>query len=122
MELKFEMNEREKLLFDLLQAFPDHFYVDCPIPNQRESLIDSVMTDARENGWTDEFIRICEENKGAEFKDIIKLIFSKDRYPGVMIYDEETGKILGYGRIGNFPNGMPRGYVPLEDIKNDFKG
>lgn len=101
-------NEKEKRLETLLRAFPDNFYCNSPIPGEYEGLLESTLEAGRENGWTDEFIRICEANPGAEFCDIISLIHTPERFPPLEIYDDDTGEILGYGYEGNFPNGRPK--------------
>lgn len=40
------------------------------------------------NGWTDEFIRICESNPNASFDEILDLIFTEERFPPLEIVDE----------------------------------
>ncbi len=97
-------NEKEKKLESLLRGFPDNYYCNCPIPYAYEDIIESTLEAGRENGWTDEFIRICEANPEAEFCDIISMIHTDERFPPLEIYDDDTGEILGYGYEGNFPD------------------
>lgn len=84
-----ELSEKEKKLETLLRSFPDHYYCDSPIPNEYEEFIGDIVEDGRENGWTDEFIRICEENPNIEFCDIVKLIYSEERFPPLEIVDDD---------------------------------
>ena len=100
-----KLSEKEKRLEALLRSFPDNYYCNSPIPNEYEEFIGDIVEAGRERGWTDEFISICESNPGVEFSDIVKIVYSHERFPGVEIYDDETGEILGYGTIGNFPEG-----------------
>lgn len=100
-----ELSEKEKELEKLLRAFPDTHYCISPIPNEYEEFIGDIVEAGRDHGWTDEFIRICEANTGKEFCEVVKLIYSKERFPPLEIYDDDTGEILGYGYPGNFPDG-----------------
>lgn len=99
------LSEKEKKLENLLNAFPDTHYRDCPIPNAYEEMIGDIVEAGRKNGWTDEFIRICEANPGVEFCEIVKMVYTDERFPPLEIYDDDTGEILGYGYEGNFPDG-----------------
>lgn len=98
------LSAKEKELETLLRAFPENYYCKCPIPNAYEELVGDIVEVGRERGWTDEFIRICEANEGAEFCDIVNLIYSDERFPPLEIYDDDSGEILGYGYEGNFPD------------------
>lgn len=99
-----QLSKKEQRLEMLLRSFPDNYYCECPIPNAYEELVGDIVEAGRDHGWTDEFIRICEANAGAEFCDIVSLIYSEERFPPLEIYDDDTGEILGYGYVGNFPN------------------
>ncbi len=84
-----ELSKKEQKLEQLLRAFPDNYYINSPIPNEYENFIGDIVEDGRECGWTDEFIRICEANPGAEFCDIVKLIYSEERFPPLEIVDDD---------------------------------
>lgn len=92
-----QLSEKEQRLERLLRSFPDNYYINSPIPNEYENFIGDIVEEGRENGWTDEFIRICEANEGAEFCDIVKLIFSKERFPPLEIVDDEDEEESGNG-------------------------
>ena len=79
------MIDKEKKLIDLLKQFPhpNHEGEDF-----RDTII-GVCLSADANGWTDEFIRICEENSNATFDEILDLIFTNDRFPPLEIVDDE---------------------------------
>lgn len=98
-----KLSEKEQRLERLLRSFPDNCYQQSPIPNEYEEFIGDIVEAGREHGWTDEFIRICEANEGAEFCDIVSLIYSDERFPPLEIVDDDTGEVLGYGYEGNFP-------------------
>ncbi len=102
------LSDKEKRLESLLRSFSDNYYCNSPIPNEYEEFVGDIVEAGRENGWTDEFIRICEANPEAEFCDIVKLIYTPERFPPLEIYDDDTGEILGYGYEGNFPDGQDK--------------
>ncbi len=102
------LSAKEIKLNDLLREFPDNFYVNSPIPYEYEDTISDIILAGRENGWTDEFIRICEANSGSELNDVVKLIYTPERFPLLEIYDDDTGEILGYGYEGNFLDGQDK--------------
>ena len=79
------MIDKEKKLIDLLKQFPhpNHEGEDF-----RDTII-GVSLSADANGWTDEFIRICEENSNATFDEILDLIFTNDRFPPLEIVDDD---------------------------------
>lgn len=83
----FEMNheEKERKLIKLLKAYPhpDHTEED------RKGVILAIMISADENGWTDEFIRICEANPDVTFSELTQLIFTEERFPPLEVVDEE---------------------------------
>ena len=84
-----KLSDKEKKLESLLRSFPDDFYCESPIPNEYDEFIGDIVETGRDNGWTDEFIRICESNPNARFCDIVKLIYSEDRFPPLEIVDDE---------------------------------
>lgn len=75
----------KKKMIDLLKQFPhpNHEGEDF-----RDTII-GVSFSADAYGWTDEFIRICEENSNATFDEILDLIFTNDRFPPLEIVDDE---------------------------------
>lgn len=99
------LSAKEARLNELLRGFSDNYYRYVSLPDQYEENISDIILAGRANGWTDEFIRICEDNQGMELEDIVRLIFTPERFPPLEIYDDETGEILGYGYEGNFPDG-----------------
>ena len=119
MAIKFELTEKEKRLEALVRALPDNYYSVCPIPDEYEGMIEHIIKVAHRYGWVDEFIRICEANEGKELSEVMKIMFSPDRRTCVTIYDENTGEILGYGQVGNFPEGFPRGKIELDKNNNE---
>lgn len=76
---------KERQLVGLLKSFPHPDYTD----EDRKWIIVAILMSAEENGWTDEFIKICEENPGATFDDVTKLIFTEERFPALEIVDDE---------------------------------
>lgn len=79
--------EKERRLIKLLKAYPhpDHTEED------RKDVILAIMISADENGWTDEFIRICEANPDVTFSELTQLIFTEERFPPLEVVDEEEG-------------------------------
>lgn len=77
--------EKERKLIKLLKAYPhpDHTEED------RKGVILAIMISADENGWTDEFIRICEANPDVTFSELTQLIFTEERFPPLEVVDEE---------------------------------
>lgn len=94
------MTEKEKKLELILRSRPDSDYDE----KMREAVIANALEEAHSHGWTDDFIRICEENPDLELGFLATLLF-KGRYKPLEVYDDETGEILGYGYPGNFPDG-----------------
>lgn len=84
-----KLSDKEKKLESLLRSFPDDFYCESPIPNEYEEFIGDIVETGRDNGWTDEFIRICESNPNATFDEILDLIFTEERFPPLEIVDDE---------------------------------
>lgn len=74
-------------LRDLLYEFPQE-NIDI-IPNERTNAVVVACLAADANGWVDEFIRICEDNKGKSFEEIKKLIFTEERFPPLEIVDDD---------------------------------
>ncbi len=77
--------DKEKKLIDLLKQFP---HPNHEGDDYRDTIV-GVSLAADEKGWTDEFIRICEDNPNATLDDILALIFSEERFPPLEIVDEE---------------------------------
>lgn len=79
------ISDKEVQLIKLLKKYPH------PKHNveQFKGLILCIVMSAHENGWTDEFIRICESNPDATFDDITKLIFTESRFPPLEIIDDD---------------------------------
>lgn len=79
------LEEKESKLIKLLKSYPypNHTKQD------RNGVILAIMISADENGWTDEFIRICEANPDATFDEMTKLIFTEERFPALEIVDDE---------------------------------
>lgn len=92
------MNEKEKKLELILRSRPDSDYDE----KMREAVITDALEEAHCHGWTDDFIRISEENPDLELGFLATLFF-KGRYKPLEIYDDDTGEVLGYGYEGNFP-------------------
>lgn len=84
-----ELSEKEKRLESLLRSFPDNYYCNSPIPNEYEEFVGDIVEAGRERGWTDEFIRICETNPGIQFSEIVKIIYSPERFPPPEIVDDD---------------------------------
>lgn len=78
-------DEKEKKLARILKNYPhpDHSNED------RKWLIVALLMSAHDNGWTDEFIRICENNPSIDFGGILKLLITDDRFPPLEIVDDE---------------------------------
>ena len=85
-----ELSEKEQYLLDLARSFPDDYYCNSPIPLEYEMLLEDLIVDGRKFGWTDEFIRICEDNRGIQFCELLKLIVTEERYPLLEIVDEDV--------------------------------
>lgn len=79
------ITQNDKRLIDLLK--------DYPHPNRDiddvQGLIICVVLSARENGWTEEFIRICRRNPDVTFDEILDLIITEERYPPIEIVDDD---------------------------------
>ena len=80
-----QMIDKEKKLIDLLKSFP---HPNHEGDDNRDTIV-GVSLAVDSNGWTDEFIRICEENPNATFDDILASIFTEDRFPPLEIVDGE---------------------------------
>lgn len=78
-------DEKLRKLAKLLKAYPHPNHTE----EDRKWVIIAALMSADENGWTDEFIRICEDNPEADFDDITKLIFTESRFPSLEIVDDE---------------------------------
>ncbi len=79
------LTKNEEKLADLLEQFPHPNHTG----DDYESCLICISASGRRNGWTDEFIRICEENPNATFDDILALIFTEDRFPPLEIVDDD---------------------------------
>ena len=79
----------DKLIYlrDLLYEFPQTS-IDI-IPNERSNAVVAACLAAEANGWIDEFIRICEGNKGKTFEEIQALLFTESRFPPLEIVDDD---------------------------------
>ncbi len=66
------LTKNEEKLADLLEQFPHPNHTG----DDYESCLICISASGRRNGWTDEFIRIYEENPNAMFNDILALIFT----------------------------------------------
>lgn len=79
------LTSNEERLAALLESYPH--------PNHSgrdyENALICISVSARGNGWTNKFIRICEENPNVIFDDILKLIFTEERFPPLEIVDDE---------------------------------
>lgn len=76
---------KERQLVRLLKSFPHPDHTD----EDRKWIIAAILMSAEENGWTDEFIRICEANPGVAFDEVTKLILTEERFPALEIVDDE---------------------------------
>lgn len=78
------LSEKQNRLIDLLKSYPH--------PNHSEDdacgLTICILLAADENGWTDEFIRICEDNPNGTFDEILELIFTEERFPRLEVVDD----------------------------------
>lgn len=77
--------DKEKKLIDLLKQFP---HPNHEGDDYRDTIV-GVSLAADENGWTDEFIRICEDNPNSTLDDILALIFTEERFPPLEIVDDD---------------------------------
>ena len=82
---KYDVSEKQKKLISLLKNYPHPNHDD----DQFKGMILCTLLTADEYGWTDEFIRICEDNTDATFSDILKLIHNEDRFPPLEIVEDE---------------------------------
>ena len=80
-----EVTERQNKLIDLLKSYPRPNHTD----DDACGLIVCILLAADENGWTDEFIRICEDNPNLTFDEILDLIFTEERFPPLEIVDDD---------------------------------
>lgn len=85
MKRKDEVSENEIKLIRLLKKYSHPHHDD----EQFKGLILCIVMSADENGWIDEFIRICEDNPEVDFDDITKLIFTESRFPPLEIVDDD---------------------------------
>jgi len=88
--------EKERKLIKLLKAYPHPNHTE----EDRKGVILGIMISASENGWTNEFIRICEGNPTATFDEILSLIFTDERFPSLEIVDSEKEDGLSYENRG----------------------
>lgn len=79
------INEKQKKLISLLKKYPHPNHDD----DQFKGLILCTVLSADERGWTDEFVRICEDNPNVSFSEILDLIITEERYPPIEIVDDE---------------------------------
>lgn len=79
------MTEKEKRLMHLLKGFPHPNHIG----DDYMGINISILSAARKYGWTDEFIRICEENQGLAFDKILSLIFTDERFPPIPVVDDD---------------------------------
>ncbi len=79
------MTAKEERLIDLLKQYPHPNHVG----EDYTGCIFCISVKATENGWTDEFINICEDNPDTQFDDILALIFTDERFPPLEIVDDE---------------------------------
>lgn len=82
---KSTMSVKEAKLVSLLENLPhpSHDYDEVC------GHIFIIGMEGRENGWTDDFICICEANPEADFSQILKLIFTEERFPPLEIVDDD---------------------------------
>ena len=85
MKIKDEVSEGEIRLIKLLKKYPHPDHDN----DQFKGLILCIVMAAEENGWVNEFIRICEDNPDLAFGGITKLIFTGERLPPLEIVDDE---------------------------------
>ncbi len=85
---KTDLKDDEKKLIKLLKAYPH--------PNHKlddhRGLIICISLSASQNGWTREFIGICEKNPDASFDEILNLIMTPERFPALEVVDDETNE------------------------------
>lgn len=84
-DFKRDMTEKEAKLIALLGRYPHAERDDDEICG----IIYIISRAGRENGWTDEFIRICEANPDITFGELTRLIFTEERFPSLEIVDDE---------------------------------
>lgn len=84
-KFKKTASESETKLIILLEKYQH--------PDQDDDLFFGIIFctaySGRENGWTNEFIRICEANPNATFDEVAKLIFTKERFPPLEIVEDD---------------------------------
>lgn len=78
------LSDKQKKLIDLLKSYPRPFHTE----DDACGLVICIVVAAHENGWTDEFIRICEDNPAVTFSDILSLILTDERFPPLEIVDD----------------------------------
>lgn len=79
------MSKSEEILVSVLKSLPHPDHDD----DQFYGLIFGIVVSGRENGWVNEFIRICEGNPDLDFDGITKLIFTDERFPPLEIVDDD---------------------------------
>ena len=79
------LTKNEERLADLLEQFPHANHTG----EDYENCLICISAAGRQNGWTDEFIRICEDNPNATLDDIFALIFTEERFPPLEIVDDD---------------------------------
>lgn len=79
------MNEKERKLIKLLKSYPHPNHT----VDDRNGVGILILLSAGQNGWIDDFIQICEDNPNVSFDEILKLIFTEERYPPLEIVDDK---------------------------------
>ena len=82
---KDTLSDKQNRLIDLLKHYPRPNHSD----DDACGLTICILLAADENGWTDEFIRICEDNPNVTFDEILDLIFDEERFPPLDIIDDD---------------------------------
>lgn len=82
---KSDMTESEAKLLGLLESYPHIHHTD----EDFHGVIFGIMISGRKNGWTNEFIRICEDNIGIDFHELAHLIITPERFPPIPIVEDD---------------------------------
>lgn len=59
-----------------------------------ENMIIIIALAGRENGWTEEFIRICEANPNVTLDELFELIHTPERFPALEIVDDDDEDVI----------------------------
>ncbi len=78
-------NETESKLISLLERYKHPEQDD----DQFLGVIFCTVYAGRENGWTNEFIRVCEAKPDSTFDEVIKLISTEERFPPLEIVEDD---------------------------------